>query len=240
MIGLLHGELIKLRTTRTALGFALTMLGLTLLSVLLQTLVGDPTTLTDKRTAVSVGTVIPTVLIIFGAVGATGEHRHGTITSSLLIAPDRIRVTAAKLVAYAVAGALVGVVVQLIALAIGLPLLADQPGPELGLSDAAAILAETAVACALTTAIGVGVGALIRNQVAAVVGALAYVFIVEPLVAAFAERVYPYLMGGALNSLTQTEFDHETSVAAGGLLLLGWALAFGAVAVLADRARDVN
>jgi len=238
--GLLHGELIKLRTTRTALGFALTMLGLMLLSTLLQTLVGDPVTVQDKRNAVSVGGIMPTVLIIFGAVAATGEHRHGTITSTFLIAPDRVRATIAKLAAYAAAGALVGLGVQLVAFAIGVPLLAGQAGPDLTASTLVGMLAETVVACALATAIGVGIGALVRNQVAAVVGTLAYVFIVESVVGGFAPRVYPFLIGGAINSLTEFDIDHRTSAVVGGLLLGAWTLAFGAAAVLADRARDVN
>jgi len=240
MTALLHGELIKLRTTRTALGFTLTMLGLMLLSTLLQTLVGDPTTLQDKRDAVSAGGIIPTVLIVFGAVAATGEHRHGTITSTFLIAPDRVRATVAKLLAYAAAGALVGLVVQLIAFAIGVPLLADQSGPGLSASTLAGMLLETVVACALATAIGVGIGALIRNQVAAVVGTLAYVFIIESIVGGLLPRVYPYLIGGAINSLTEFDIDHRTSAVVGGLLLVAWTVAFGAAAVLADRARDVN
>jgi len=238
--GLLHGELIKLRTTRTALGFALTMLGLMLLSTLLQTLVGDPTTVQAKRDAVSAGGVIPTVLIIFGAVAATGEHRHGTITSTFLIAPDRVRATVAKLLAYAAAGALVGLAVQLVAFAIGVPLLAGQAGPDLSAGTLAGMLVETVVACGLATAVGVGVGALVRNQVAAVVGTLAYVFIVESVVGGFLPRVYPFLIGGALNSLTGFDIEHRTSPVVGGLLLAAWTVAFGAAAVLADRSRDVS
>ncbi len=240
MTGLLHGELIKLRTTRTALGFALTMLGLMLLSTLLQTLVGDPTTVQAKRDAVSAGGVIPTVLIIFGAVAATGEHRHGTITSTFLIAPDRVRATVAKLLAYAAAGALVGLAVQLVAFAIGVPLLAGQAGPDLSAGTLAGMLVETVVACGLATAVGVGVGALVRNQVAAVVGTLAYVFIVESVVGGFLPRVYPFLIGGALNSLTGFDIEHRTSPVVGGLLLAAWTVAFGAAAVLADRSRDVS
>ncbi|MBX5443234.1 MAG: ABC transporter permease [Solirubrobacteraceae bacterium] len=240
MTGLLHGELIKLRMTRTALGFALTMLGLMLLSTLLQTLVGDPTTVQAKRDAVSAGGVIPTVLIIFGAVAATGEHRHGTITSTFLIAPDRVRATVAKLLAYAAAGALVGLAVQLVAFAIGVPLLAGQAGPDLSAGTLAGMLVETVVACGLATAVGVGVGALVRNQVAAVVGTLAYVFIVESVVGGFLPRVYPFLIGGALNSLTGFDIEHRTSPVVGGLLLAAWTVAFGAAAVLADRSRDVS
>jgi ABC-2 type transport system permease protein len=241
MRGLLHGELIKLRTTRTALGFALVLAGLMLLSVLVQALVGGgPDTLDDKRSTVALGATLPTVLIVFGAVGATGEHRHGTITSALLIAPDRVQVTAAKLIAYAVAGGLVGLVVQLVAFAIGVPLIASGPGGDLSISDLAGILLATVVACGLSSAIGVGVGALIRNQVAAVVGSLAYLFIVESILAGVADSVYRWLIGGATSALAGIDAGGDPlSPVAGGFVLAGWALALGAASVLADRARDV-
>ncbi len=240
MTGLLQGELIKLRTTRTALGFAAVTLLLMLLAVLLGTLAGDPTTLDDKRSTLSMGSIIAFVLIIFGAVGATGEHRHGTITSALLIAPDRIRVTAAKLAAYAAAGALVGLVVQLLAIAIGLPLLSGEPGPDLSGSDLLGIVAGTVVACGLCAAIGVGVGALLRNQVATVVIALVYLFIIEPLISGFVPEAYAYLIGGASSAVAGGDVEDGLAPVVAGVVLLGWALLFSAVAVVADRNRDVN
>jgi len=241
--GLLHGELIKLRTTRTALAFAGLVLLLVLASVLLQALLADPTTLDDKRqvvTVVGVGGTIPTVLIVFGVVGATGEHRHGTITSTFLIAPDRIRATLAKLVAYAVTGAVVAVVVQAIALAIGLPIIAGDPGPDLGGSDIAGLFAGGAVSCALAAALGVAVGALVRNQVAAVVGTLAYLFILEPIIAVASADVSAYTVGSAMSAVGGIDVAHGLDPVPAGLVLAAWTLVVGAIAVLADRSRDVN
>jgi len=243
MTGLLHGELIKLRTTRTALAFAALVLLLVLASVLLQGLLADPTTLDDKRQVVTVaglGGTIPAVLIIFGVVGATGEHRHGTITSTFLIAPDRVRATAAKLLAYFAAGALVAVAVQAIALAIGLPLIAGQPGPDLGGADIAGLFAGGAASCALAAALGVAVGALIRNQVAAVVATLAYLFILEPIVSALSGAVSSYTVGSTMSAVAGIDFSDALDPLPAGLVLAAWALVVGAAAVLADRSRDVN
>jgi ABC-2 type transport system permease protein len=241
--GLLRGELIKLRTTRTALGFGALVLLLVLAGVLLLALLGDPISIEDKRqvvTVVGLGATIPVVLVLFGVVGATGEHRHGTITSALLIAPDRIRVTLAKLLAYAAAGALVALVVQAIALLVGLPLLADQPGPDLAGSDLRDLFLGGMVACGLAAALGVAVGALVRNQVAAVVGALAYLFILEPIVGAVSDTVAPYTVGGTVSAVAGLEFSSQLDPLPAGLVLLAWTVVVGTVAVLADRVRDVN
>ncbi|UGS37879.1 ABC transporter permease [Capillimicrobium parvum] len=243
MIGLLHGEMIKLRTTRTALGFAALVLLLVLASVLLQALLGDPATLDDKRQVVTVaglGGTIPAVLIIFGVVGATGEHRHGTITSTFLIAPDRVRATAAKLLAYFATGVIVAVLVQAIALAIGLPLIAGDPGPDLGGSDILALFLGGAASCGLAAALGVAVGALISHQVAAVVGTLAYLFILEPIVSAVSGDVSSYTVGSTMSAVAGIDFSDSLDPLPAGLVLAAWALVVGTAAVLADRSRDVN
>jgi hypothetical protein len=240
MIGLLHGELIKLRTTRTALGFAAAGLLLVLASVLLQALAGDPTSLEDKRSVISGAGVVSILLLVFGVVGATGEHRHGTITPALLIAPDRVRYTAAKLIAYGLAAALIAIGVQILAVVLGLALLGGRPGPSLGSGDVLAVSAGSVVSCVLAAALGVGIGALVRNQVAAVVGSLIYLFILEPVLQGVLADVYAYTIGGSSSALAGNSFDHALAPVIGGVVLAAWALAVGTAAVLADRARDVN
>jgi outer membrane protein insertion porin family len=55
----------------------------------------------DKRDALNVGGVLSVPLLIFGIVGATGEYRHRTIAPAVLIAPGRLRLTVARLIANA-------------------------------------------------------------------------------------------------------------------------------------------
>jgi ABC-2 type transport system permease protein len=243
MIGLLNGELIKLRTTRTAVGFALLALLLLLANVLIGGLATDPITLADKRQIVSLGGLggtIPYLLVIFGVVGATGEHRHGTITAALLIAPDRIRVTLAKLLAYALTGALVAVLVGVIAFPVGLGLLSGSPGPDLSATDLVDLAIGGIVAFALASALGVAFGSLVRNQVAAVVASLAYLFIAEPLLSALTHTIEPYTVGSTLSALCGLDFGRQLQPVSAGLVLLGWTAVVSVLAVLADRARDVN
>jgi len=126
---LVSGELIKLRTTRTALGFTAAVVVLTLAIVLLTILAGDPKTIADKRSALAVGSSISALLLVFGVVGAGAEYRHRTLAPALLVAPGRGRLLAARVIAYGLAGLIIGIVMTVVALAIGVPLLAGQPGP---------------------------------------------------------------------------------------------------------------
>jgi hypothetical protein len=240
MTGLLRGELIKLRTTRTAIGFALCALVLMLLALMLGLLVSEPATTQEKLAAVSIAGPIVFVLAIFGAVGATGEHRHGTITAALLIAPGRVRVTVSKLLAYAAAGALAGAALQVVAFAIGLPLMLSNAGDDPGAADLVGLLAGAMAGCALLAAFGVALGSLVRSQVGTVVGLLVYLFIAEPLLGLAWHGFDVAGLSAATNALTGTEQSAELGAVAAGFVLLGWTVVAGAAAVLADRARDVD
>jgi ABC-2 type transport system permease protein len=240
VIGLVHGELIKLRTTRTALGFALCGVALVLLTLLLLIAVGGTSDAQDKREAIAVAAPIVFVLCVFGAVGSTGEHRHGTITAALLIAPGRVRATGARLVAYAAAGALAGLVLQLVAVVVGLPLMWSQSGANPSVADGLGLAAGCIAACALLTAFGVAVGALVRSQVGAVVGLLVYFFIAEPLLGLLWHGFDVGGLSAATSALTGADQGAELSPGVAGLVLLGWTVVAGAAAVLADRARDVD
>ena len=56
-----------------------------------------------------------------------------------------------------------------------------EPGPGLGSGDIAAVAAGSLVGAALCAIMGVATGALVRNQVAGVVGALILMFVGSPL-----------------------------------------------------------
>jgi len=181
VIALIRGEAIKLRSTRTAIGFAIAGVALTLLTVLATILGGDPTTIEDKRDALSVGGPVAFVLIIFGIVGATGEYRHRTVAPAVLIAPDRTRLLLARALAYAVTATAVALLMIAVGFVIGIPLLGGTDGPSLELSDYLALAGGGLLSCALGATLGVGFGALVGNQVAGVVGALVFFFVIEPL-----------------------------------------------------------
>ena len=84
MTALIRGGMIKVRTTRTALGFGISAVLLVLAFVLITILAGDPTTAQEKRDAFNVGGALSVPLLLFGIVGATGEFRHRTLAPAVL------------------------------------------------------------------------------------------------------------------------------------------------------------
>ena len=239
MIALVRGEMIKVRTTRTALGFAGSAVLLVLAFVLITILAGDPTTAEEKRDAFNVGGALSIPLLLFGIVGATGEFRHRTLAPAVLISPHRGRLTLARLIAYVFTAALTGVAMVAVALAVGLPLIAGQPGPGLESGDLVTVAGGGIVAAILCCALGVGIGVLIRNQVAGVVGALVWVFIVEPLLPLIDDALADGSIIGAAATLGGAESDELSW--AGALLVLGlWAAVLVAAGVLVDARRDVD
>ena len=239
MIALVRGEMIKVRTTRTALGFASASILLVLAVVLITILAGDPTTRQEKMDAFNIGGALSIPLLLFGIVGATGEFRHRTLAPAVLISPHRARLTLARLVAYTFTAALVGVAMLLVALIVGLPLLSGQPGPDLESSDYLTVIGGGIIAATMSCALGVGIGVLVRNQVAGVVGALVYLFILEPLLPLIADDLVKGSILGAAATLGGASPDEVSWL--GALLALGvWtAVAVGA-GLFVDARRDVD
>jgi ABC-2 type transport system permease protein len=239
VIALLGGEMIKVRTTRTALGFAASSVLLVLAVVLITILADDPTTQQDKREAFNVGGALSIPLLLFGIVGATGEFRHRTLAPAVLISPHRGRLTLARLLAYAFTAALVGVAMLIVAFVIGLPLLSGQPGPGLDSDDFLTVIGGGIIVSTLACAIGVGVGVLVRNQVAGVVGTLVWIFILEPLIPLIYDDLVKGSFLGAAATLGGASGDEVTW--SGALLVLGiWGAVFVTAGLLVDARRDVD
>jgi hypothetical protein len=236
---LFAGEMIKVRTTRTALGFGAAAVLLTVAATLISILAGDPHGLDAKKNALNFGGGIGIVLLLFGAVGATGEFRHRTLAPAVLIAPDRFRLVLARLGAYSITGLVFGFAMGVIALVLGVALLGSEAGPDLTGGDYAGLAAGGLIDVVLAAAIGVGVGTLVRNQVAAVVGILVWLTILEPLVGVVNDDWTTYTLGSTLNRVGLGG-DHDMSFAGSIVLLVVWTLVWTGVGALVDRRRDVD
>lgn len=127
----------------------------------------------------AVGLVIP---LLFGALLATTEYRHGTLTPTVLAQPRRGLVLTAKGIVAALMGAVYGIVGLIGSVGFGAPVLAVLGEPtSLGEPEVTAVLLRTVVATALWSLLGLGLGALLTSQIAAIVIVLAFTQFVEPI-----------------------------------------------------------
>jgi ABC-2 type transport system permease protein len=98
--------------------------------------------------------------------------------------------------------------------------------------------------CALWAALGVGLGALVRNQVAAIVGLFAWVFVVEILVFQYLPGLGRYAPGAAGTALTGDSVGsssiHLLAAPLGGALLAAYAAALVLVGILVTTHRDLT
>jgi ABC-2 type transport system permease protein len=241
MSALVSAEFLKLRTTRTAYGFLAAIVLLTLGVVAANSANVDLRTKEDLVEALSGAGIAAALLLVLGIVATTGEHRHGTITSSLLASPDRRRLIGAKVLAYLVTGALLGLAAVLATLAVAVPWLSarDAPLDLLDAGDYLGLFAKGVAVSALSGAIGVGIGAIVRNQVAAVVGTLIYLFVLEPVIGVISSHVAAYTIGGSQSALTAAPVDDALAPLAAGFVLAAWALALALVGAQLEERRDV-
>ncbi len=184
-------------------------------------------------------------VLILGIIAITGEFRHQTVTPTFLATPRRGRVVVAKLVTYALAGVGYGLLVLAFAVALALPWLAAKDiDISLTANGLPGSMAGTVAGVAVYAVLGVGVGALVRNQIAAVVGSLVYLFVVEAFAAALPtiRDYYKYLPGGANAALTGavqpgTELLEPWQ---GGLLLVVYGVVFALAGSWLAVRRDVS
>ena len=112
-------------------------------------------------------------------------------------------------------------------------------------TDLTRTLVGVALEVALYAVLGVGLGCLMRNQIAAIVGFVVYLFVLGPIlsgVPATSEvaQYLPYQAGNALGRLTSSVDGAMLGQLAGGLVLLAWALAFAALGTRVAIRRDIT
>ena len=126
--------------------------------------------------------VITVIALILGVIGMAGEYRHETITTTFLSTPRRRDVVLAKLIASSITGALIGALSVAASVAVAIPWL-QLSDVSLNLSaDTLSVATGAIVSAALYGALGVSVGALIRNQTAACAAVLVWVLAVEGVI----------------------------------------------------------
>ncbi len=204
--------------------------------------------------ATAMGYVFP---LLIGTLMVTTEIRHQTLTPTFLATPRRGRVLAAKLIVGAALGLLYGVIGALSSVVPSAALLSMQGvDTQLGEADTWAMIARMLAAFVLWVLIGIAVGALVRNQIVAIVGVLVFTQFVEPIARTLvpfvegAGDVVRFLPGAASDALVGASLYNAEALMgtsggdplqwwAGGLVLLIVAAALLVLAYLFSWRRDV-
>ena len=239
-------ELFKLRTTRTSWGVLLGSLALVLIISVIGALAGDfGSNDTPGSDLLQISGLVQIFALVLGILSVATEFRHGTITPSLLAIPDRARLVLAKLVTAIGAGALLGLAASGLCAALVLPLLSSR-GIDTATDSAEVfeLIAGNTAASALYAAIGVGLGALVRNQVGAIVGALGWIFLIEPLltlIPGFEGVITRWFPSGAASALAGTTSSSDAlDQLPAGVLLAVYSAIFVAAGIAVLRNRDIS
>jgi ABC-2 type transport system permease protein len=154
--------------------------------------------------------------MLIGILAVAGEYRHKTIVETFLTTPRRDRVITAKL-AVAVMAALLFVVVGTILALIAATIWLSGKG---GLTFDATLwrtIGGDIVWNVLFAALGVGIGAAVRNLAAAVGAALAWIAVVEGIIGQLlgesASRWLPFSAGLALGRIGNVDALNQPTAA---------------------------
>jgi ABC-2 type transport system permease protein len=249
MARLVRSEWTKLLTTRVWLGL---LLGGCLLSGGFAALITGLAGQTDGPPAVgtpayeqvvfSLASNAGVLSLVLGIIGMTQEYRHRTATPTFLASPRRGHVVVAKLVAYLLAAIPFALVVCLVDVAVVVVYAGGRGSAPSLTGDNLQVLAGAAASVVLYAVIGVGVGALFRNQVGAIVGSLVYLFVIEAIVGGITaiSGVYKWLPGGARDAMTASTGGPDLlNQWQGGVLLLGYGLLAALLGTVLAVRRDV-
>ncbi len=244
MIRLVRAELAKLSTTRLFLWLGLLIVALSGFVTTITILSTDESslaTLSQQRSIAQFAAVGAVIALIVGIVQASGEYTHGTIAHTFLVSPVRPRVVAAKLIAGAIVGVLVAGFAELVTWTIAAAWISGRSVPFL--LDSRSIL-ETYVgilgAGALAAVLGVGLGALLRRQTAAIVLALIWLLVGEPVLSI--AGIQEYAPGHAIAAVAVAggRSSELLGLWSGLLVALAYGVAFAAAGAVAIERSDVS
>jgi ABC-2 type transport system permease protein len=251
VITLVRAELLKLRTTRlwiVLLVVSVAVVGLIVVAVLASTPGRDPdaralhdlTTVADVRTLLAIGGLSATLALVLGVTMTTSEYRYGTAGITYLATPRRARVVTAKMLAAVPVGALFGLVGASVPVLVALVWFAAK-GRSVPLDGTIPLdILQIGLQALFGAVMGVAVGAVLRNQVAAIVGLLVWVLVVESIVSGLipvTAKWFPF--AGAAGAFSSQASDRLFGRPEAGLLMAAYVVLGWVAAVWFERHRDV-
>jgi len=162
------------------------------------------------------------LVMVAGIIGMAGEWRFGQVTQAFLTTPQRRQVVAAKTIIYLGVGLVYGLAASVTATAAAA---GWYRAKDLALPYERSAVWLTLLGClavsVLLGALGVAVGAIARNLVAAIVVALAWTVLIEPALFAAAPAVFRWLPGIAALSLRRQPREDLLPVETAAVVLIG-------------------
>jgi hypothetical protein len=263
MIAVLRSEWLKLRTTTIPWllsGIALVITGLLILVYFLNHGDGGPRhtggfgppnpsvphTVQQLRNLVGRGVNVYVFALLLGVLIITVEFRHKTVTTSFLVTPHRTRFVLGKILIAAITGAALAVVV-LAGTVIGGGIALSAKGGSVSdmVHQIGAVAPGMILVYALFAVLGVGVGSLLTNQVAAIVVCLGWFLIVENIIGGIWTGTVRWLPSGAALAASSVSAGGQNSIGLfnwwqGSLLILLYGLAFAVVGSILLTRRDIT
>jgi ABC-type transport system involved in multi-copper enzyme maturation permease subunit len=244
VINQLNAELLKIRSTRTTVGLLLGLILIALVFIVLtSTLSSANSILTeqDQLDLLSFGSIAGVFSALAGIMLVTSEYRFGTMRPTFLFNPSRTGLLLAKAIAGALAGLAFGIIGEGLCFAIGLIILKSR-GIHIALSGSnmTELIVGAVAGTALWGIMGVGLGAIIRNQVGAVIALLAFGFVVENLIFGFLPSVGRFLPVHASDTMMGLSSQHYLSGTEGTLVTVAWAVVLAGIGLAAIKGRDVQ
>jgi ABC-2 type transport system permease protein len=257
MTGLLRSELLKIRTTAVPwvlAAIAVLLEGLQILTVFLQDRnpAGGyvvPETTQALRNLLGAGFRLGYIMaLLLGTLIVTMEFRHKTVTTSFLVTPRRSIFVVGKLLTGALLGVLLGVLMLVVALVGGgLPLVARGGSFGALARQIPAVTPGFLLVFALFAVLGVGVGSLLTNQVAAIIVSLGWFIIGETILVGLVNSAYrwtPTGAGQAASNLTRGNRGGDMLTVfswwQGTLLMLAFGLGFALIGSYFLSKRDIT
>jgi ABC-type transport system involved in multi-copper enzyme maturation permease subunit len=232
-------KLLSVRTTYGLLGVAVAIALLTTLSADGNSAAEAAKPLWEQQSWLFTSLLTRLLFVILGIRLVTEEYRYGTLTPSLLATGSRPRLLVAKLLTAAGASVLMAGVAVVTVVAASTMFWAQYGVSFVLTGDDALAMSGMMVAAGLYGALGVGIGAVVRQPVPATVGAVLWLVFGEEVLRTRIGDAVNWLPGHAGLGLAVLPGAEAGQHALVGLALLGWVAAAAAAALVILRRQDV-
>ena len=265
MIAAIRSEWLKLRTTAVPwvlVGIALLINALLILVIFLSHDNGTsgpggggafvspgytvPHTTQQLRNLVGSGFQGYILALLLGVLCITTEFRHKTVTTSFLVMPHRPRFVGGKLIFAAIAGAVLAVI-MLVATVVGGGLTLAARGGSFSdmIHQLPAVAPGMILVFALFAILGVGIGSVLTNQVAAIIVCLGWFIILEGILVQLVHSAEKWVPTGAATAAANLTRGRGSDFGLfnwwqGTLLMLAYGLVFAAVGSIILTRRDIT